>query len=74
MHAHLHRLSPGPIDLVGLGDELSELQDRLRAARTTGSSDATWYRNLVIGQLLWPAPDFDVEEQRRRLQDESPAT
>jgi PPK2 family polyphosphate:nucleotide phosphotransferase len=43
-------------------------------------SDKKWYRNLVIGQLLlehlrgmalgWPAPDFDVEEQRRRLLDE----
>jgi PPK2 family polyphosphate:nucleotide phosphotransferase len=41
-----------------------------------------WYRNLVIGELLldalrgmglrWPAPDFDVEEQRRRLLDEVP--
>jgi PPK2 family polyphosphate:nucleotide phosphotransferase len=40
-------------------------------------SDKKWYRNLVIGQLLldtlrgmglrWPAADFDVEEQRRRL-------
>jgi PPK2 family polyphosphate:nucleotide phosphotransferase len=47
-------------------------------------SDAKWYRNLVIGQLLldhlramelrWPAPDFDVAEQRRRLLDESPVT
>jgi PPK2 family polyphosphate:nucleotide phosphotransferase len=47
-------------------------------------SDAKWYRNLVIGQLLldhlramgprWPAADFDVEEQRRRLVDESPVT
>jgi PPK2 family polyphosphate:nucleotide phosphotransferase len=47
-------------------------------------SDAKWYRNLVIGQLLldhlrsmglrWPAADFDVEEQRRRLIDESPVT
>jgi PPK2 family polyphosphate:nucleotide phosphotransferase len=43
-------------------------------------SDKKWYRNLVIGQLLlehlrglnlqWPPPDFDVEEQRRRLLDE----
>jgi PPK2 family polyphosphate:nucleotide phosphotransferase len=47
-------------------------------------SDAKWYRNLMVGQLLldhlramelrWPAPAFDVEEQRRRLLDESPVT
>jgi len=47
-------------------------------------ADKKWYRNLVIGELLlhalrgmglhWPAPDFDVEQQRRRLLDEaSPA-
>jgi len=46
-------------------------------------ADRKWYRNLVIGQLLlealrgmaprWPPPDFDVEEQRRRLLDEVPA-
>jgi len=40
-------------------------------------SDKKWYRNLVIGQVLlehlramdlqWPPPDFDVEEQRKRL-------
>ena len=43
-------------------------------------SDKKWYRNLVIGRLLlehlrrmnpqWPAPDFDVDEQRQRLLDE----
>jgi PPK2 family polyphosphate:nucleotide phosphotransferase len=43
-------------------------------------SDKKWYRNLTIGGLLldhlrgmalrWPPPDFDVEEQRRRLLDE----
>ncbi len=47
-------------------------------------SDKKWYRNLVIGGLLldhlramalrWPPPDFDVEEQRRRLLDEVPVT
>jgi PPK2 family polyphosphate:nucleotide phosphotransferase len=47
-------------------------------------SDKKWYRNLVIGQLLeehlramelgWPPPDFDVEEQRRRLLDEAPVS
>jgi PPK2 family polyphosphate:nucleotide phosphotransferase len=47
-------------------------------------SDKKWYRNLVIGGLLldhlrgmaprWPPPDFDVEEQRRRLSDEVPVT
>jgi polyphosphate kinase 2 (PPK2 family) len=45
-------------------------------------SDKKWYRNLVIGQLLldhlralnlqWPAADFDIEEQRRRLLEEKP--
>ncbi|MGI8523199.1 MAG: PPK2 family polyphosphate kinase [Nocardioides sp.] len=59
MHAHLHRLPPGPVDLTTiptddtpgfgkgktkgkaaldrLGDELSDLQERLFAERTTGS-------------------------------------
>jgi PPK2 family polyphosphate:nucleotide phosphotransferase len=47
-------------------------------------ADKKWYRNLVIGQLLvehlrgmslqWPPADFDVEEQRRRLLEESPVT
>jgi len=46
-------------------------------------SDKKWYRNLVIGELLldhlrgmglrWPPPDFDIEEQRRRLLDEEVA-
>ncbi len=45
-------------------------------------SDKKWYRNLIIGRLLlehlqamnlqWPAADFDVAEQRRRLLDEDP--
>jgi PPK2 family polyphosphate:nucleotide phosphotransferase len=45
-------------------------------------SDKKWYRNLVVGSLLlehlrgmalrWPAADFDVDEQRRRLLDEAP--
>ena len=39
-------------------------------------SDTKWYRNWAVGQLLlealrgmqleWPAPDYDVEEQRAR--------
>jgi PPK2 family polyphosphate:nucleotide phosphotransferase len=43
-------------------------------------SDRKWYRNWAIGSLLldalrdlhlqWPAPDYDVEEQRARLLDE----
>ena len=47
-------------------------------------SDHKWYRNLAIGNLLhetltnmnpqWPAADFDVEEQKRRLADEVPIT
>jgi PPK2 family polyphosphate:nucleotide phosphotransferase len=47
-------------------------------------ADRKWYRNLVIGQLLlehlrgmnlqWPPADFDVDEQRRRLLEESPVT
>jgi PPK2 family polyphosphate:nucleotide phosphotransferase len=45
-------------------------------------SDRKWYRNLAIGHLLhealtnmspqWPAADFDVEEQKKRLADEVP--
>jgi PPK2 family polyphosphate:nucleotide phosphotransferase len=45
-------------------------------------SDRKWYRNLAIGRLLhetlinmnpqWPAADFDVEEQKRRLAEEVP--
>ncbi|RNL64177.1 polyphosphate kinase 2 family protein [Nocardioides marmoriginsengisoli] len=43
-------------------------------------SDRKWYRNLAIGNLLlealrgldldWPAPDYDVAEQRARLVNE----
>jgi PPK2 family polyphosphate:nucleotide phosphotransferase len=45
-------------------------------------SDRKWYRNLAIGALLhetlshlnpqWPHADFDVDEQKRRLNDEKP--
>jgi PPK2 family polyphosphate:nucleotide phosphotransferase len=45
-------------------------------------SDRKWYRKLAAAQVLletldamnptWPGPDFDVEEQRRRLLDEEP--
>ena len=45
-------------------------------------SDHKWYRNLAIGVLLhetlshlnpqWPQADFDVDEQKRRLDDEKP--
>ena len=45
-------------------------------------SDRKWYRNLAVGRLLhetlsnmaptWPSADFDVEEQRARLEDEAP--
>ncbi len=45
-------------------------------------ADKKWFRNLAVGQLLldalrsldlhWPAADFDVEEQKRRLADETP--
>ncbi|GEP40063.1 hypothetical protein NPS01_37260 [Nocardioides psychrotolerans] len=47
-------------------------------------SDKKWFRNLAVGQLLrdtlvgldpqWPAADFDVAEQRRRLVDEDPVS
>jgi PPK2 family polyphosphate:nucleotide phosphotransferase len=47
-------------------------------------SDKKWYRNLIVGRLLletlgemelrWPSPDFDVDEQRRRLLDEGPVS
>ena len=45
-------------------------------------SDRKWYRNLAVGRLLldtlrrmnpqWPAAEFDVEEEQRRLQGEAP--
>jgi PPK2 family polyphosphate:nucleotide phosphotransferase len=44
-------------------------------------SDTKWYRNWAVGQLLiealrgmkldWPEPDYDVAEQRARLEGES---
>jgi hypothetical protein len=47
-------------------------------------SDRKWFRNLTIARLLheglermnpvWPAADFDIEEQRARLVDEVPIT
>jgi PPK2 family polyphosphate:nucleotide phosphotransferase len=43
-------------------------------------SDRKWYRNWAVGNLLlealrgmrleWPKPDYDVDEQRKRLTDE----
>lgn len=45
-------------------------------------SDRKWYRNLAVANALaetltamnptWPGPDFDDEEQRRRLIEEDP--
>jgi PPK2 family polyphosphate:nucleotide phosphotransferase len=45
-------------------------------------ADKKWFRNLAIGRLLlealhsleltWPAADFDVAEQRKRLEHEDP--
>jgi PPK2 family polyphosphate:nucleotide phosphotransferase len=45
-------------------------------------ADKKWYRNLAIGHLLnhalesmhldWPKADFDVEAERRRLEEEGP--
>jgi PPK2 family polyphosphate:nucleotide phosphotransferase len=45
-------------------------------------SDRKWYRNLAVASALletlqrmdprWPGPDFDVEEQRKRLLEEEP--
>jgi PPK2 family polyphosphate:nucleotide phosphotransferase len=47
-------------------------------------SDRKWFRNLAVGQLLhevlsqmapsWPAADFDVAEQRLRLEGEAPVS
>ena len=47
-------------------------------------SDRKWYRNLAIGNLLhetltnmnpqWPAADFDVDEQKKRLAEEKPVS
>ncbi|WP_328530027.1 polyphosphate kinase 2 family protein [Nocardioides sp. NBC_00368] len=44
-------------------------------------SDKKWYRNLAIGELLletldgldldWPAPSFDVAEEKRRLEEDT---
>ena len=44
-------------------------------------SDHKWYRNWAVAQLLvealrgmkleWPEPEYDVEEQRKRLEEES---
>ena len=44
--------------------------------------DRKWYRNLAAAEILrdtltsmdptWPGPDFDVEEQRKRLLEETP--
>jgi len=45
-------------------------------------SDRKWYRNWAIGRILletlraqgldWPAPDYDIDEQKARLTDEDP--
>ncbi len=45
-------------------------------------ADKKWYRNLAVGSLLletlrrldpqWPEADFDVEAEKKRLQDEAP--
>ena len=45
-------------------------------------ADKKWFRNLAVGTLLldalrgldpqWPAADFDVAEQRARLEGEAP--
>jgi PPK2 family polyphosphate:nucleotide phosphotransferase len=45
-------------------------------------SDRKWYRNLAIGRLLvdvlehlglrWPEADYDIAEQRRRLEEQDP--
>jgi PPK2 family polyphosphate:nucleotide phosphotransferase len=47
-------------------------------------SDRKWFKNLAVGQLLhdalttmnpqWPAADFDVEAERRRLLEEAPVS
>ncbi len=47
-------------------------------------SDRKWYRNWAVGQLLveslrgmqleYPKPDYDLEEQRRRLEEEDAAS
>jgi polyphosphate kinase 2 (PPK2 family) len=45
-------------------------------------SDRKWFRDLAVANILretltaldpgWPGPDYDIEEQRRRLLDEEP--
>ena len=47
-------------------------------------ADKKWYRNLAVGNLLletlrrldpqWPAADFDVEVEKKRLLDEAPVS
>ena len=47
-------------------------------------SDNKWYRNWAVGQLLlealqgmkleWPKPDYDVAEQRERLEQSAKET
>ncbi len=47
-------------------------------------ADKKWYRNLAVGSLLletlrrldpqWPAADFDVEAEKKRLTDEAPVS
>jgi polyphosphate kinase 2 (PPK2 family) len=47
-------------------------------------ADKKWFRNLAVGHLLldtlldldltWPVADFDVEAEKKRLEEEDPLT
>src|SRR3954470_14118783 len=72
------------------GDYRAAYEIALERTNTEGApwyvvpADKKWYRNLVVGRLLlehlrgmdleWPPADFDVDEQRRRLVEETPAS
>ena len=69
---------------AGLRDGAGADQHRRTRRGSSCPSDRKWYRNLAVGRLLretlprmdpsWPGPDYDVEEQRRRLTDEGRRT
>jgi PPK2 family polyphosphate:nucleotide phosphotransferase len=72
------------------GDYRTAYEIALERTNTEGApwyvvpADKKWYRNLVVGRLLlehlrgmdleWPPADFDVDEQRRRLVEETPVS
>ena len=81
------KFKPGDIDERGLWDDyqaaygLAVSRCQEAAPWYVVPSDKKWYRNWVIGRLLletlrdldldWPTPDYDVAEQRARLEGEA---